>query len=253
MTPHVVATLIVLACGFGTPSLAQNPAPVPVVLPTPDPADRGPVNTAPRQPEAPVKLEGAAPSGSAPDPKTKDDQPANQPDQGHGGRGRGSSSRGPAPAQGRGPGPGPGAPHPSGGAHGWSGPAWGPPAYFARPYYWDPFWVSGAFAWSPLFYAPWPLMWGTVGYWPGPYYGPPTTFMTGAVRLKIKPREAQVIVDGYYAGIVNEFDGVFQSLRLSPGGHKIEIRLDGFEALSFDVHVQPDRTLTLTQNMKPTP
>jgi len=97
-------------------------------------------------------------------------------------------------------------------------------------------------------------MWGTVGYWPGPYYsGPPTTFMTGGVRLKVKPREAQVFVDGYYAGLVDDFDGVFQSLRLSPGGHKIEIRIDGFETASLDVHVQPDRTLTITQTLTPKP
>jgi len=114
--------------------------------------------------------------------------------------------------------------------------------------------VSGAFAWSPLFYAPWPLMWGTAGYWPWPYsYGPPTTFMTGGVRLKVKPREAQVIVDGYYAGTVNDFDGVFQALRLAPGGHKIEVRMDGFETASFDIHVQPDRMLTVTQNLSPNP
>jgi hypothetical protein len=97
-------------------------------------------------------------------------------------------------------------------------------------------------------------MWGTAGYGPWPYYyGPPTTFMTGGVRLKVTPREAQVIVDGYYAGTVNDFDGVFQSLRLAPGGHKIEVRMDGFETASFDIHVQPDRTVTITQSLSPKP
>jgi hypothetical protein len=132
------------------------------------------------------------------------------------------------------------------------GSSWPAPVYVARPYYYDPFWASGAFAWSPMFYAPWSLMWGTAGYWPAPWLGS-TTFNTGHVRLKVKPREAQVMVDGFYAGAVDEFDGVFQSLRLAPGGHKIEVRLPGFETLIFDVHVQPDRTLTLSETMRATP
>jgi len=62
-----------------------------------------------------------------------------------------------------------------------------------------------------------------------------------------------VFVDGFLAGTVDEFDGVFQSLRLAPGGHKIEVRMDGFETLTLDVHIQPDRTMTITQGMKANP
>jgi len=123
--------------------------------------------------------------------------------------------------------------------------------YLARPYYYDPFWVSGAFGWSPMFYAPWSLMWATGGYGPYPGWGyGSTTFNTGGLRLKMKPREAQVFVDGFLAGVVDEFDGVFQSLRLAPGGHKIEVRMDGYETLTLDVHIQPDRTMTITDAMK---
>ncbi len=254
MRRHIVATVVVVTCGVGTPLLAQSSTPIPA-QPSPTPP-REPVNTAPPQPEPPVRLEVPASSGTSPDPKAGKDKTADQPDQGRGGGRGGASSRGPASTAGRSlpPGRGPVA-YPPGGPRGWWGPAWGPPGhYFAHPYHWDPFWVSGAFAWSPLFYAPWPLVWGTAGYWPWPYhYGPPTTFMTGGVRLKVQPREAQVIVDGYYAGTVNDFDGVFQALRLAPGGHKIEVRMDGFQTASFDVHVQPDRTLTVTQNLSPKP
>ncbi len=70
----------------------------------------------------------------------------------------------------------------------------------------------------------------------------------GGVRLKIRPRDAQVFVDGYYAGRVDDFDGTFQSLRLEAGGHKIEVRMPGFEDLELDVHVQPGRTITLARN-----
>jgi len=132
---------------------------------------------------------------------------------------------------------------------GWWGPS---PVYFARPYYYDPFWVSGAFGWSPMFYAPWSLMWATGGYGPYPGFGS-STFNTGGLRLKMKPRDAQVFIDGAFAGVVDEFDGVFQSLRLAPGGHKLEIRMLGFETIVRDVHIQPDRTMTISEAMTPTP
>ncbi|MCC7124436.1 MAG: PEGA domain-containing protein [Acidobacteria bacterium] len=139
-----------------------------------------------------------------------------------------------------------------GGFGGWGG-GFGGSLYFARPYYYDPFWASGAFGWSPMMYAPWSLMWGTAGWGPYPMWGGSTTFNTGALRLRVRPRDAQVFVDGYLAGIVDQFDGTFQSLRLAPGGHKIEVRMPGFETLTFDVHIQPDRTMTITEGMRPNP
>jgi hypothetical protein len=75
----------------------------------------------------------------------------------------------------------------------------------------------------------------------------------GGIRLKIRPRDAQVFVDGYYAGLVDDFDGTFQSLRLEHGGHKIEIHMPGFEDLELDVHVQPGRTITLSETMRARP
>ena len=73
------------------------------------------------------------------------------------------------------------------------------------------------------------------------------------MRLRIRPRDAQVLVDGFYAGVVDDFDGTFQSLRLAAGGHKIEIRMAGFEDLELDVHVQPGRTITLNEDLRPRP
>ena len=261
MTRHVPAALLVVTCWVGAPVFAQEPAPTPVLRPAPDSATRGPVNATPAQPEPPVKVEVPQPPPAAPPPEEagtgsassnagkgeRREEASAQRRGGGGGRGgsggggRGSSYPG---------GGGRGGPNPGWGSRGWHG--WPAPVYFARPYYYDPFWVSGAFGWSPMFYAPWSLMWGTAGYWPAPWYGA-TTFNTGGLRLKVKPREAQVIVNGYYAGVVDEFDGVFQSLRLAPGGHKIEVRMTGFETLTFDVHVQPDHTLTLTEMMKANP
>jgi len=67
----------------------------------------------------------------------------------------------------------------------------------------------------------------------------------GGVRIQDAPRDAQVFVDGYYAGIVDDFDGPFQHLSLESGGHQIEIRGPGLPPLTFDVNVQPGRTLNL--------
>lgn len=89
---------------------------------------------------------------------------------------------------------------------------------------------------------------GTVGifgsrpYWYPPHYGVtvqpyvrPTGRRYGELRLRIRPREAEVYVDGYYAGLVDNFDGRFQSLRLLPGPHHIEVVAPGYEVLEFDV------------------
>jgi hypothetical protein len=69
--------------------------------------------------------------------------------------------------------------------------------------------------------------------------------------LKVKPRHAEVYVDGYFAGIVDEFDGFWQRLHVEPGPHRIEVRADGYEPLSFEVRILPDRTITYSGELKP--
>jgi hypothetical protein len=65
----------------------------------------------------------------------------------------------------------------------------------------------------------------------------------GGVRIDLAERDAEVFVDGYYAGIVDDFDGSFQQVNLEPGPHRIELRLDGFEPVSFEVNVEPGRII----------
>jgi hypothetical protein len=78
-----------------------------------------------------------------------------------------------------------------------------------------------------------------------PYFGYGATFPfddfgdQGSLRLQVQPKDAQVYVDGYYAGIVDEFDGHFQHLDLSPRPHHVEIRAPGYQPLAFDVVIQP--------------
>ena len=257
MTPFIPAALLATALGVVFPVLAHAQVPIPESTPPPD----APVKVSlPEPPPATVSTPGSA--------VERVDAPDGTNAQRGGGRGgggnRGGGSGGGSPRGGgvnsgdagrRGGYPGSGyrGGNPYGGARyaGWWGPS---TVYMARPYYYDPFWVSGAFGWSPMFYAPWSLMWAAGGYGPYPGWGyGSTTFNTGGLRLKMKPREALVFVDGFLAGSVDEFDGVFQSLRLAPGGHKVEVRMDGFETVTLDVHIQPDRTMTITQGMKANP
>jgi len=67
----------------------------------------------------------------------------------------------------------------------------------------------------------------------------------GDVRLKVSPRDAAVYVDGYYAGIVDDFDGFFQRLTIEVGPHEIEIEAPGLGSQVFDVYVDPSRTIDL--------
>jgi hypothetical protein len=100
------------------------------------------------------------------------------------------------------------------------------------------------------FYDPW----GYGGY-DGPVTGgyPYDDAYEGALRLKVKPRDASVYVDGYFAGRVDDFDGVFQKLTIDSGPHRIEVRQDGFEPLTFEVRIQPDRTVTYTGELQKLP
>jgi hypothetical protein len=72
----------------------------------------------------------------------------------------------------------------------------------------------------------------------------------GSLRLKIKPRDGQVYVDGYYVGTVDEFDGMFQKLHIESGAHRIEVRADGFEPLVFEVRITPEHKTTYQGEMK---
>ena len=89
------------------------------------------------------------------------------------------------------------------------------------------------------------------GYWPYyPIYSYGANVTTydwypdlGAVRLQVRPRHADVFVDGYFAGTVDDFDGTFQRLRLGAGPHQIEIHADGYEPFYLDVYVRPGETI----------
>ncbi len=84
------------------------------------------------------------------------------------------------------------------------------------------------------------------------YYYPAPGRDEGALRIRVKPREASVYVDGYYVGHVDDFDGLLQKLHLSAGPHRIELRDQRYESLFFDVNIEPDQTITYRGEMQKT-
>ena len=108
---------------------------------------------------------------------------------------------------------------------GWGLPGWG--------------WGSPGWGWDPS---------STSVYVTGSGY---TGAYAGGVRLRVRPRDAQVFVDGYYVGIVDEFDGNFQQLRLEEGPHVIEVKKEGFAPLEFKVRVTFDHTIKLQGELTP--
>jgi hypothetical protein len=111
--------------------------------------------------------------------------------------------------------------------------------------------VGGGF-YSPFFYDPWFGPWGP--WYPAPYaygYYPRFAAPEADVRVLVKPKNAEVYVDGYYAGIVDDFDGIFQRLRLPPGQHEITLHLEGYRTVHQSLYLTPDSTYKLRYTMQP--
>ena len=112
----------------------------------------------------------------------------------------------------------------------------------------------GAFGLGYFYYDPY--SWGP-RYSGGVYYrnggGGVGYYDIGNLRLQVAPRDAEVWVDGYYVGVVDEFDGRFQSLRLESGPYRIDIVAPGYEPLVVDVRITPGRTTTYRGELLPLP
>lgn len=139
--------------------------------------------------------------------------------------------------------------------------------YPVYPYYPWGFWGPGyGFGLGYLYYDPWYGGYGYGGGYPGGYggygygggysgggggYGVSQSYRdNGSLRLKIEPRQAQVYIDGYYVGLVDSYDGAFQKLGIEGGGHKVELKADGYEPLQFEVLITPGETVTYKGEMK---
>jgi len=121
------------------------------------------------------------------------------------------------------------------GSSGW----WYPFGY--GPYWYGPYWY-GAYGYGSYGYGAYGY--GAYGYQWGDEQG-------GSLKLEVKPNNADVFVDGYFAGIVDDFDGFFQSLDVAPGSHSITLWCQGYGTVTQQVYAQPGNPLKLRYQMVP--
>src|SRR5262249_41230796 len=57
--------------------------------------------------------------------------------------------------------------------------------------------------------------------------------------------------DGYYAGVVDDFDGMLQRLHVEPGQHEIVLYRDGLRTVHQRVYLTRDRTFKIKLQMEP--
>ena len=101
--------------------------------------------------------------------------------------------------------------------------------------------IRGVVVVGPRYYGGWYApYWGS--YWgfgyPGPYYAYPRS---GEVKIDTKVKDAQVFIDGAYAGTTHEN----KTMHLRPGSYNIEIREGERTAFSQRVYVALGKTVKL--------
>jgi PEGA domain len=137
------------------------------------------------------------------------------------------------------------------GCGGWCSPYWG----------WNPYWYYNPFAYgygygSPYGYGAYNNGYNNqYGYSSSNAYTDPNTVPApkreiGSLRLKAKPVNAQVYIDGVLVGSVDDFDGLTDHLELDAGPHQMQIRADGYLPHTKDITVKSGRTLTERVSLK---
>jgi len=137
------------------------------------------------------------------------------------------------------------------------------PAHFFRPYYaFRPHWNLGFGLWAgypfaypyayynPFYYYPY---YSNYSYYPDGYLSsddsaptystsssalaqPDQTNM-GGMSFDVTPATAEVFVDNMRVGTVGQFTSTTQPVGLQAGHHHVEIRLSGYQTMSFDVDI----------------
>jgi hypothetical protein len=106
---------------------------------------------------------------------------------------------------------------------------------YSRPFY-------------PFFYDPFWSDW--YGYPYRPYA--PYIYRPGAdLRIQVTPREAEVYIDGYLVGNVDDYDGVFQRLRVPYGEHQISVYREGYRTITEKMLFRPYESYNIKQPMQP--
>jgi hypothetical protein len=129
----------------------------------------------------------------------------------------------------------------SGGHSGWPGypggyPYWRYYGYWGAPHYWG--WVGPPWGW---WYAGWP------------YYVPaarPDPSAPGFVETDVRPKKADVLVDGEFVGQARDYNGTWNLLWLPPGDHVLDFRKDGYMTRRYHVRLRPGGGVRLTEPLQ---
>ncbi len=105
---------------------------------------------------------------------------------------------------------------------------------FVGGYFYDPF--VAAYPW-------WPLKAYSFAYYP-------LDDDRALVRVLVTPKQTAVYVDGFYAGIVEDFEGVFPSLPLPAGAHDIVLYLEGYRTVHLRAYLAPGSTVDVDETME---
>jgi len=73
----------------------------------------------------------------------------------------------------------------------------------------------------------------------------------GSLLLYVQPARAQVLVDGYYAGTVDDFDGNPGALVLETGAHIIELDDPSYQSVRFDVRIDANQSIVYRRELSP--
>jgi hypothetical protein len=142
---------------------------------------------------------------------------------------------------------------------GYYGGYYGSPYYYGN-YYYSPFYSPYTLGYGFGLGFPWmvdPWYEGDDFWYAGGGYGYAQSYSQstrdedqGSLRLKLKPRDAKVYVDGYFVGTVDSMDGIFQKLPLNGGRHRVSVKADGYQPEDFDVLITPNETVTYQGDLK---
>jgi len=123
--------------------------------------------------------------------------------------------------------------------------------FYGAPYFYSPFWwgyggfYSGFYGYPYYAYAPY------AGYGPYPGYG--YWDASADMRIQVTPRTAEVYIDGYLVGGVDDFDGTFQRLHLPLGEHEVSIYQPGYRTITQRMLFRPWSSYKIKETMQALP